>query len=208
MNILSKKTQILILQIKFLLWGGCRQAAIGSPVKPGRQEQVGAWLITLHSAFIPHVPGQGSLHLLFIQALLRSQSLLTTHSGLQPVYGSPKYSDKHAQDPAPFRSLHIAFAPHGDGLQGSLGVSVGGARRKIMKRIQIVKSIQNEKNSVVQKGSGIALTLFNNQGAPGKRISCVSRNTTALRIVFNDTACSLRPTRSRAWISTLFILTC
>jgi len=50
---------------------------------------------------------------------------LVTHSGLHPVYGSPKYSGKHEQEPAPFRSLHIAFAPHGDGLHGIFGPSVG-----------------------------------------------------------------------------------
>lgn len=47
------------------------------------------------------------------------------HSGLQPAYGSPKYSGRHAQEPAPFLSLQTAFAPHGDGLQGSLGLSIG-----------------------------------------------------------------------------------
>jgi len=29
------------------------------------------------------------------------------------------------QEPAPLRSLHTAFAPHGDGLQGIFGPSVG-----------------------------------------------------------------------------------
>lgn len=32
----------------------------------------------------------------------------------------------HEQDPALFLSLQIAFAPHGDGLHGSLGTSAGG----------------------------------------------------------------------------------
>lgn len=71
------------------------------------------------------MPGHGSLHLLFKQAFDRSQSELVTHSGLQPEYGSPKYSGKHVQEPAPLRSLQIALAPHGDGLQGSRGPSVG-----------------------------------------------------------------------------------
>lgn len=72
---------------------------------------------------MPQAPGQGSLHRLFEQALLRSQSEFDTHSGLHPVYGSPKYSGKHAQDPTLFLSLHMAFAPHGDGLQGFGGGS-------------------------------------------------------------------------------------
>lgn len=92
---------------------------------PGIQEHEGAWLTTTHSAFIPHVPGQGSTHLLFVHALLLSQSELVTHSGLHPTYGSPKYSFKQVQEPAPFLSLQIAFGPQGEGLQGSLGLSVG-----------------------------------------------------------------------------------
>lgn len=71
------------------------------------------------------MPGQGSRHLLFTHALLLSHSELVTHSGLHPVYGSPKYSGRHMQEPAPLRSLHRAFAPHGDGLQGIFGPSVG-----------------------------------------------------------------------------------
>lgn len=97
----------------------------------------------------PHVPGQGSTHLLFTQALLRSQSELVTHSGLQPVYGSPKYSGKQIQEPAPFLSLQIAFAPHGDGLQGVSGLWVTGAvkfemkRRRNESKIEILTSYNN-----------------------------------------------------------------
>lgn len=72
--------------------------------------------------------------MLLTQALLRSQSELVTHSGLHPVYGSPKYSGKQTQDPAPFRSLQIAFAPHGDGIQGVSGRCVTGAVKFEMKR--------------------------------------------------------------------------
>lgn len=39
------------------------------------------------------------------------------------MYGSPKKSGVHTHDPAPLRSLQIAFAPQGDGLQGCLGSS-------------------------------------------------------------------------------------
>lgn len=56
----------------------------GFPVFPRLQVQIGLWLITLQSEFIPHVPGQGSMHLLLLQALLKAHSELTTHSGLQP----------------------------------------------------------------------------------------------------------------------------
>lgn len=81
-------------------------------------------MITRHVAPCPQVPGQGFTHLLFKQALLRSQSVFVTHSGLHPMYGSPMYSGRQVQDPTPFLSLQIAFAPHGDGLHGVRGCSV------------------------------------------------------------------------------------
>lgn len=87
--------------------------------------QDGAWLMTLQSALRPQVPGHGSLHLLLMHVLDLSQSVFKTHSGRQLVYGSPKYSGKQEQDPAPFLSLQIALAPHGDGLHGSGGASTG-----------------------------------------------------------------------------------
>lgn len=82
-------------------------------------------MTTRHSALTPHMPGQGSRHLLLTHALSRGQSVFSTHSGRHPVYGSPVYSGKHVQDPAPFFSLQTAFAPHGEGLQGIFGPSVG-----------------------------------------------------------------------------------
>lgn len=62
------------------------------------------------------MPGQGFTHLFVKQALSLEQSVLRTHSGLQPVYGSPLYSGRHVQTP----SLHKVFEPHGDGLHGSV----------------------------------------------------------------------------------------
>lgn len=53
-----------------------------------------------------------------MQDLSRGQSLFTTHSGRQPLYGSPKYSGKHVQEPAPLRSWHSALGPQGEGTQG------------------------------------------------------------------------------------------
>lgn len=70
--------------------GGSWQALNGLPIKPGRHVQLGEWFNTLHSAFKPQTPGHGSLHLLFKHALSRGQSLFVTHSGRQPLYGSPK----------------------------------------------------------------------------------------------------------------------
>lgn len=63
-----------------------------------------------------------------MQDLSRAQSLLTTHSGRQPLYGSPKYSGRQVQEPAPLRSRHSAFGPQGEGEQGvkrSSGTTVG-----------------------------------------------------------------------------------
>lgn len=82
-------------------------------------------MFTVHLALTPQVPGHGSIHLLFTHALFLGQSVFKTHSGRQPVYGSPKYSDKQTHDPAPLRSLQSAFAPQGDGSQGFCGNSVG-----------------------------------------------------------------------------------
>ena len=67
------------------------------------------------------------MHLLFLHALLDGQSELTTHSGRHATYGSPKYSGMHWQAAARFLSLHRAFEPHGEGLQGSMtSVGTGG----------------------------------------------------------------------------------
>lgn len=49
------------------------------------QMHMGIWFTTLHIAVTEQVPGQGSLHLFLIQAKLRSQSELRTHSGLHPM---------------------------------------------------------------------------------------------------------------------------
>lgn len=74
----------------------------------------------------PQTPGHGSLHLLLTQAVFLEQSEFNTHSGRHSRYGSPKYSGKHLQAPAPFLSVHLAFAPHGDGLHG---VAISGSRK-------------------------------------------------------------------------------
>ena len=94
------------------------------PVNPFRQPQVGMWLIILHSALMPQVPGQGSTHLLFEQAWSRSQSELRIHSGRQPRYGSPNNPGGHLQVQTPFLGLLIALGPQGLGLHTS-GFGVG-----------------------------------------------------------------------------------
>lgn len=85
---------------------------------------MGAWLTTWQIALLPQLPGHGSTHLLFRQALFEEQSVLTTHSGRQPSYGLPIYPSMQVQDPAFCLSLHSAFTPHGDGEQGLESISI------------------------------------------------------------------------------------
>lgn len=89
------------------------------------------WLFTVHNALTPHDPGQGSIQCSRTHALLLAQSELTTHSGRQ-FGGAPKYPVKHEQDALPLITLHWAFCPQGDGIQGSLTtswtISGGGAK--------------------------------------------------------------------------------
>lgn len=44
----------------------------------------------------------------------------------------------HVQEPALFLSLQIAFAPHGDGLHGSLGTSAGGGAKMGKSLLQFI----------------------------------------------------------------------
>lgn len=60
-----------------------------SPTKFSKHVQIGVWFFTIHWALIPHDPGQGFIHLLWIHAKLLEQSALMTHSGLQ-LGGEPK----------------------------------------------------------------------------------------------------------------------
>lgn len=89
----------------------------GSPVCLGAQLQIGLWFTTWHRAFIPQVPGHGSIHFWFTQAWLSGHSELETHSGLQ-VGGLPIKPGTQEQTAWPLTSLHWLLGPHGDGLQG------------------------------------------------------------------------------------------
>ena len=62
----------------------------GSPDIPCGHVHIGLWLMTVHRAPMPHVPGQGSSHFVCKQALLYGHCGLMTHSGLQAMYGFPK----------------------------------------------------------------------------------------------------------------------
>lgn len=63
------------------------------------------------------------MHLLFPQTLFFGHSILKTHSGRHPLYGSPKYSGRHVH----LFSKQIAFGP-----QLQLGViSIIGSKNTI-----------------------------------------------------------------------------
>ena len=97
----------------------------GSPVYPGSQVQIGLWFWALQVACVPQTPGQGSTHFWLTQALSVGHSGLMEHSGLHSMYGFPNISGKHVQDAAPFRSLHSALIPQGDGRHGSIISGLG-----------------------------------------------------------------------------------
>lgn len=97
------------------------------PVMRSGHLHIGMWNRTSQIAVGAHTPlSQGFTHFWRWQALLEGQSELRTHSGRHPKYGSPWYSGRQTHSPL----LHAAFAPHGDGLQGSrsCGGSVNGIR--------------------------------------------------------------------------------
>lgn len=68
--------------------------------------------MTSQIAFEAQVLKHGSVHLFLTHALSRGQSVLSTHSGRQPTYGSPCCSSMQEHTP----SMQIALLPHGDGL--------------------------------------------------------------------------------------------
>ena len=99
----------------------------GSPVNPEGQVQMGLWISTAHWALIPQVPGQGSWHCWLIHAKLRGQSSCLIHSGLHPEgsKGLPIIPGIHEQRACRPSTTQKVFLPHGEGLQGSVGIEGG-----------------------------------------------------------------------------------
>lgn len=93
-----------------------------------------------HWAFWPQRPGQGSLHLLLIHALLFGHSELPTHSGLQ-LGGCPIKLSIQEQIAFSPSTLQLAFRPHGDGIHG-FSISFGGGRAstklKLIKEMDLI----------------------------------------------------------------------
>ena len=96
-----------------------------SPVYPSGQLHIGTWFNTLHWALSPQDPGQGSLHLFWMQAWLLGQSEFIEHSGLH-VGGDPMKEAKQAQEACSFTTRQSEFGPHGEGMHGfeNVGVSI------------------------------------------------------------------------------------
>lgn len=160
------------------------------PVIPNGQLHIGTCVWTSQIAFSPHVPGHGFTHLLRIQALSIGQSELKTHSGRQPMYGSPWNSGKQLHIP----ELHCAFDPHGEGSQGSLGA--GSCAKKepnwilfsffFVKSLKIITWLLWCWNTVCKWISGISFEA-----------------TTYWNVIINCAFCT-RSTWTRTWIDAAF----
>ncbi len=85
----------------------------------------GLWFETVQKAFWPQTPGQGSTHFWLTQARVGEHSWFIVHSGLHSMYGFPNRPGRQVQAAALLRSLHWAFKPQGDGLQGSITSGLG-----------------------------------------------------------------------------------
>lgn len=150
-------------------------------------------MITVHSAFWPQVPGQGSSHLFLMHALFLGQSLLRTHSGRQPWYGSPWYSGKQVHIPL----LHSAFAPHGEGEQGSVtGIT----------KINMV-NYSNLQSTLFENSCYSKLTWLWCKVTITEWISCKTFRTGAYGSVINNATSCATTTRTWAGISTFFSYT-
>lgn len=74
-------------------------------MRGGGHVQMGLWLMTIHWAARPQVPGQGSVQRWLMQASLSAHSELTTHSGRQ-VGGVLINPGRHEHTAWPFTSRH------------------------------------------------------------------------------------------------------
>ena len=86
---------------------------------------MGLWLTTLHSALAPQVPGQGSTHFCWTQAMVRGHSELRRHSGRQ-LGGPPKYPFRQEQTGRGPSGRHSLYGPQGSGVQGSTWTGTTG----------------------------------------------------------------------------------
>lgn len=138
---------------------------------------------------MPHVSGQGSAHILFMQALSKGQSELIVHSGWQ-LGGLPMYSCKHEQTAWSLTSRHWLYGPHGDGTHGFMNSWTTAAET-------------NEKQSQLEVGETSIIFLTRSWITWAIWITVKSWYATANGIVINDVANGVMTTYTRARIHTL-----
>ena len=81
------------------------------------------WFLTSQWAFLPHKPGQGSIHFWFLHALSVGQSELRMHSGRQ-FGGEPIIPGKQEQSQrSPTFLGGLEYGPQGFGSQGSSAIT-------------------------------------------------------------------------------------
>lgn len=98
----------------------------GSPSRPDSHAQIARWSTTEHVARVPHAWSHGSLHFWPIQAKVAGHSALMVHSGRQ-FGGAPMKPDWQLHAGVSPEFTQIEFGPHGDGWQGFVVISGGGA---------------------------------------------------------------------------------
>ena len=124
-------------------------------------------------------------------------SELIVHSGRQ-FGGDPTYAGRHEQDGDPFKSRHCAFAPQGEGLQGSRYTSCcggdggGGANH----RDQIIR---------IDKYEGWGGVLTRNGITSTERITGVSRGTRANGAVVVYSTISILSTHSGTRVNAFLV---
>ena len=101
---------------------------------PFGQEQTGLWFITVQIASVPQLPGHGSIHFWLTQAWRSGHELLVTQPGLHSDKGFPKKFAMHVQMASVPDAVHLAFIPHGFGVQGRL--AIGGIT--VLKKLLLV----------------------------------------------------------------------
>ena len=134
---LKEVNQVFFFSLSFLLVMRLH-CAKGSPWYPLSQTQIGIWFRTLHVAWMPHSPGQGSRHFWLLHASSVGQSLLKTHSGWQ-FGGLPiilGWQEQLQRSPCLLGGLE--YGPQGLGLQGSSSTTGSIARTCI-----VLKSTSN-----------------------------------------------------------------
>lgn len=113
----SERTRPSAQNVVKILLSSLKHRLKGSPTKFVGQLQIGLCITVLQRALCPQVPGHGSIHLIFWQALSNAHSELTIHSGLQ-CGGAFMLPSKQEQTGLSFCTRHTLYGPHGDGTHG------------------------------------------------------------------------------------------